>query len=176
MTAEELEISRSTPGARFDAATPAASPPAAVCAVTPTTSTEAVASADVADFVARVLADAEQPVVLFALEWCEFCWAVRKLFAQCRIPYRSIDLDSTAYQRDDRGGQIRAVLRERSGSKTIPQIFIGGEFIGGAGETFDAFKEGRLQQLLVRNGVLFDETAEVDPYTLLPGWVHPRQQ
>jgi cysteine synthase len=174
MTDEELDISRSTPGARFDA--PATPPAPAVCippAAPP--ATEPVVSADVADFVARVLADAEQPLVLFALEWCEFSWSVRKLFAHCRIPYRSIDLDSTAYQRDDRGGQIRAVLLERSGSKTIPQVFIGGEFIGGAGETLDAFKEGRLQRLLVRNGVRFDESVQVDPYTLLPGWVHPQR-
>jgi len=176
MTTEELEISRSTPGARFDAEVPAAPAPAVVCSATPTPATETVASADVADFVARVLSDAEQPVVLFALEWCEFCWAVRKLFAQCRIPYRSIDLDSAAYQRDDRGGQIRAVLLERSGSKTIPQLFIGGEFIGGAGETFDAFQHGRLQRLLVQNAVRFDENVKVDPYSLLPGWVHPRAQ
>src|SRR4029078_6574703 len=72
MTAEELEISRSTPGARFDIETPATPAPAVVCAVAPATATERVGSADVADFVARVLADAEQPVVLFALEWCEF--------------------------------------------------------------------------------------------------------
>jgi len=147
-----------------------------VCAAPPPAATEPVASADVADFVARVLSDAEQPVVLFALEWCEFSWSVRKLFAQCRIPYRSIDLDSTAYQPDDRGGQIRAVLRERSGSKTIPQIFVGGEFVGGAGETFDAFKDGRLQRLLVQNAVQFDENVQVDPHRLLPGWVHPRAQ
>jgi cysteine synthase A len=175
MTAEELEISRSTPGARFDAPGPATTPAPASAPVAPEPAvTEPVVSADVADFVARVLADAEQPLVLFALEWCEFCWAVRKLFAQCKIPYRSIDLDSTAYQRGDRGGQIRAVLRERSGSKTIPQVFVGGEFIGGAGETFDAFKEGRLQRLLVQSGVRFDETVKIDPYSLLPGWVHPR--
>ncbi|MFC5488181.1 glutaredoxin domain-containing protein [Dokdonella soli] len=111
---------------------------------------------------------------MFALEWCEFCWAVRKLFAICRIPYRSVDLDSTAYQRDDRGGQIRAVLRERSGSKTIPQVFVGGEFIGGATETLDAFKDGRLQRLLAQHGVLVDESIHVDPDSLLPGWLHPR--
>jgi cysteine synthase A len=174
MTAEELEISRSTPGARFDAEASAPPAPAVVCAAPPAAATEPVASADVADFVARVLSDAEQPVVLFALEWCEFCWAVRKLFAQCKIPYRSIDLDSAAYQRDDRGGQIRAVLRERSGSKTIPQVFVGGEFIGGASETFDAFRAGRLQQLLLQRGVRFDQSVRVDPSSLLPGWIHPR--
>jgi cysteine synthase A len=179
MTEEELEIARSTPSACFDAPAPAPAPASAAApAPDPQASApvEPAASADVADFVARVLADGEQPVVMFALEWCEFCWAVRKLFAQCRIPYRSIDLDSTAYQRDDRGGQIRAVLRERSGSKTIPQIFVGGEFIGGAGETFDAFKNGRLQDLLHRHGVRFDSNVEVDPQRLLPGWLHPRQR
>jgi cysteine synthase A len=122
----------------------------------------------------RVLADPEQPLVLFALEWCEFCWSIRKLFAKCAIPYRSIDLDSTAYQRDDRGGQIRAVLRARTGSKTIPQVFVAGEFIGGCTETFEAFKSGKLQEQLARNGVRFDESVLVDPYSLLPTWLHPR--
>jgi len=172
MTAEELEISRSTPSARFDAPRSAAIPTPIV--QQPQPATEPVASAEVVDFVTRVLGDAEQPLVLFALEWCEFCWAVRKLFAACRIPYRSIDLDSTAYQRDDRGGQIRAVLRARSGSKTIPQVYLGGEFIGGATETFDAFKDGRLQKLLVQRGVAFDANVPIDPYSMLPGWLHPR--
>jgi cysteine synthase A len=153
MTAEELEISRSTPGARFDDTDPAPVPPRTTTPPAQPASAEPGVSADVADFVARVLADAEQPLVLFALEWCEFCWAVRKLFAQCGIPYRSIDLDSTAYQRDDRGGQIRTVLRGRSGSKTIPQVYVAGEFIG---------------------GVRFDESVQIDPYSLLPAWLHPR--
>ena len=170
MSEEELEISRSTPGARFDAPPP---PPATV-APKPEEPAIAPVSAKVEDFVARVLADTEQPLVLFALEWCEFCWSLRKLFAKCGIPYRSIDLDSTAYQRDDRGGQIRAVLRARTGSVTIPQVFVGGEFVGGCTETFDAFKEGRLQALLGKNGVPFDESISVDPYALLPTWLHPR--
>ena len=109
---------------------------------------------------ASLLADGEQPLVLFALEWCEFCWSLRKLFAHCGIPYRSVDLDSTAYQRDDRGGQIRAVLYTVTGSRSIPQVFVGGEFIGGATETMQAFKDGRLQSLLKQRGVSFDEEME----------------
>jgi cysteine synthase A len=164
MSADELEISRSTPSCRFDAPAPAPAPAPAVVAAT----------IEVEDFVAQVLADREQPVVLFALEWCEFCWSLRKLFARCKIPYRSIDLDSTAYQRDDRGGQIRAVVRARAGSHTIPQLFVGGELVGGCTETFDAFKDRRLHGLLARHGVQFDESAAVDPATLLPGWLQPR--
>jgi cysteine synthase A len=162
MSEEELEISRSTPGARFDAPSSPASPAPKIEAP----ASAPVVSAKVEDFVARVLADTEQPLVLFALEWCEFCWSLRKLFAKCGIPYRSIDLDSTAYQRDDRGGQIRAVLFSRTGSKTIPQVFVGGEFVGGCTETLDAFKEGRLQALLGKYGVHFDESVHVDPHNL----------
>ena len=171
MSAEELDISRSTPGCRFDA------PPPAVCplpsAAEPAEPPPQV-SADVEDFVARVLADPEQPLVLFALEWCEFCWSLRRLFAHYSIPYRSVDLDSAAYQRDDRGGQIRAVLRARTGSSTIPQVFVGGEFIGGSTETLEAFKDGRLQAVLGRHGVRVDESVRVDPYSLLPAWLQPR--
>ena len=172
MSAEELEISRSTPACRFDAPLPATPTSSAPKPESPVA--EPAVSAEVEDFVAQVLADPEQPLVLFALEWCEFCWSLRKLFAQCPIPYRSVDLDSTAYQRDDRGGQIRAVLRARTGSKTILQVFVGGEFIGGCTDTLEMFKDGRLQQLLTRHGVRFDESVRVDPYTLLPTWLHPR--
>jgi cysteine synthase A len=165
MTAEELEISRSTPGCRFDEPAPAPSPEPAV--------PEPAASPEVAAFVASVLADPEQPLVMFALEWCEFCWSLRKLFATSGIPYRSVDLDSAAYQQGDRGGQIRAVLRARSGSVTIPQVFVGGELVGGCTETVDAFRDGRLQRLLAEHGVQV-ENADVDPYSLLPSWRQPR--
>ena len=169
MSAEEMEISRSTPGARFDAPPPA---PPATKSASPVPAP--AVSAEVEAFVAQVLADRDQPLVMFALEWCEFCWSLRKLFARCGIPYRSVDLDSTAYQHDDRGGQIRAVLTARTGSKTIPQVFVGGEYIGGCTETLDAFREGRLQDLFRDHGVGFDENVRIDPYTLLPGWLHPR--
>jgi cysteine synthase len=174
MTADELEISRSTPGARFDAPAPTAPMAVAATATAGAVATPPKLSADAEAFVAQALADRAQPVVLFALEWCEFCWSMRKLFAACAIPYRSVDLDSAVYQADDRGGKIRAVLAARTGSKTIPQLFVGGEWIGGTTETMAAFKEGRLQRLLREHGVACDEDAPVDPDALMPAWLHPR--
>jgi cysteine synthase A len=175
MDAAELEISRSTPSARFDAPSPA---PAATAAPAPVVAPAPVDTADVSpevrDFFARVLADPEQPLVLFALEWCEFCWSLRKLFAKAAIPYRSIDLDSTAFQRDDRGGQIRKLLRAKTGAATIPQVFVAGEWIGGCTDTLDAFRNTSLQAALKAAGVRFDEAAAIEPHALLPGWIHPR--
>lgn len=168
MTDEEIDISRSTPNYRFDA--PAAVPPAPQPVVA-----EAVpVAADAATFVESVITDRNQPVAMFALEWCEFCWAVRKLFARLRIAYRSIDLDSVAYQKDNRGGKVRAALTARTSIATIPQVFVGGELIGGATDVLEAWKQGRLQTLLQKIGVDYDREAEIDPYSFLPTWLQKR--
>jgi cysteine synthase A len=166
MTGEEIQISQSTPRFRFDVASSA--PPPAAASEAPAVSDE------IESFVSEAIADTRQPVLMFALEWCEFCWSVRKMFDRCKIPSRSVDLDSVEYQENDRGGQIRAAVSARTSFTTIPQIFVGGEFLGGCTDIFDAFKEGRLQELLQRSGVAFDEDVQLDPYDLLPVWLHPR--
>ncbi|HEX5764325.1 MAG TPA: cysteine synthase A, partial [Woeseiaceae bacterium] len=141
MTEEELAVSRSTPSCRFDVPAAAAPPAPAPAEI----------DAEAVRFVDRVLTD--EPVVLFALEWCEFCWSVRKLFGKLGVEYRSVDLDSVEYQEGDRGGKIRAVLSARLGVSTIPQVFVGGEHIGGCTEVFDEMRSGELQERLRERGI-----------------------
>lgn len=164
MNDDEVAISQSTPGFRFDVAAAPAPQAAAAVAAKP----EALA------FVQSAISDPEAPVVMFALEWCEFCWSVRKMFADVDVPFKSIDLDSLAYQKDDLGGDIRAALREMISAPTIPQIFVGGKHIGGCTEAFDAFNDGSLQKMLIKNAVTFDQTKNPDAYSFLPTWLHPR--
>ncbi|HWJ05762.1 MAG TPA: glutaredoxin domain-containing protein, partial [Steroidobacteraceae bacterium] len=165
MTEEEQAISRSTAGFRFDVRTaPAPAPAAQDEPVDPAVRGEMQALID----------DREQPIVMFALEWCEFCWSVRKLFDRYRIPYRCINLDSVEYQRDNRGGAFRAALKERTGWVTLPQLFIGGEFVGGATDAFDESLQGRLQQRLQALGIALEEEI-VNPYGFLPNWLQKRR-
>ena len=168
MTAEEIALSRSTPGYRFDIPAPA---PAPAVQTAPPARVEVDADAD--RMIVELVRD--EPVVLFALEWCEFCWSVRKLFARVGVAYRSVDLDSVAYQAGDLGGKIRVALGERTGAKTIPQIYIGGKHIGGCTDLFDAWRSGSIQQQLTDIGVKFDASVKIDPYTLLPKWLQPRK-
>jgi cysteine synthase A len=165
MTEEEHAISRSTEGYRFDVSAPAAAPASEEAPVLDET---AVAE------VAALVADGTQAVVMFALEWCEFCWSVRKVLTRYGISYRSVDLDSVAYQQDNRGGKLRQALRAHTGSNTFPQIFIAGEFVGGCSELFDACKDGQLAERLQAHGIPYDKTVSDDPYRFLPGWLHPR--
>ena len=167
MTEEEMEISRSTPGYRFDKKMPPPPKPE-VKAAPPALTPEAEA------FFQEATGDPDNPVVLFALEWCEFCWAIRKLFSHLGIPYRPIDLDSVAYQENDWGGQIRAVLAEHAGAPTIPQIYVGGTHLGGATDTFEAYKSGELEKHLDAVNIGIGDLGGKDPYELLPNWLHRR--
>jgi cysteine synthase A len=164
MNQAEIELSRSTPSCRFE-------PPVPTVAA----STDGAIEPDFA--ASRFVSEQvdSQPVLMFALEWCEFCWSVRKLFTAMDLPYESIDLDAVSYQQDDRGGRIRKVLQQRLGVPTIPQIFVGGEHIGGCSELFDAYRDGSLQRRLCRLGVPFDDTSAIDADGLLPQWLHPRK-
>jgi len=171
MTADELEVSRSTPNYRFDAATTGKQKD-------PTDSEDDLVvelDEEALAFVQQVTSDARQPVVLFALEWCEFCWSVRKLFAELDIPYLALDLDSVKFQQDNRGGKIRAVLLDQLGSPTIPQIYIGGKHMGGATDMFAAYSSGELGSLLDSHNINMREMPEdFEPASLLPGWLHKR--
>ena len=167
MDEEEQEISRSTPGYRFDMPAKPPTPPAA--------DDMRAIDEEAVQYINAALSDREQPVVLFALEWCEFCWSARKLFQAIGLPYRSIDLDSRAMQEGAFGGKVRAALESRTGMRTIPQLFVGGVFVGGCTELFDAYKDGRLEELLTNANAEFEMKAGLDPYQLLPKWLQPRQ-
>jgi cysteine synthase A len=172
MTEEEMAISRSTPGFRFDSQAPAPAPQKPE--VQEPAPTE-VMDQNAAAFVDEVVSDAQQPVVLFALEWCEFCWGVRKLFAKLGIPYRAIDLDSVAFQKDNRGGEIRKVLNSRLGTNTIPQIYIGGVHLGGATDLYAGWNQGKVQDLLEAANVDYENPGpDFDPNSFLPEWLHKR--
>jgi len=166
MSQEETAISRSTPSARFEPSAPAAPPKAPE----PVTDLEAEA------LLTQAIADPKQPVVLFALEWCEFCWSVRKLFDACKIPYRSVDIDTVAMQPGGIGMRVRRALNARTGMPTIPQLFVAGAFVGGCSDTFDAYRSGALQKMLDAAGVSWRDQPGLDPYDLLPQWLLRKPQ
>jgi cysteine synthase A len=170
MSAQELAISHSTPFAQFAAPAPAPTAPAAAAAPPPA---PAPVDAEAKAFLERAIG--ESPVVLFALEWCEFCWSVRKLFAALDVPYRAVELDSVAMQAGEIGLRVRRALAARVGPTTIPQLFIGGEWIGGCSETFEAHDSGELAAKLKAAGVTPRHAPELTAAKLLPAWLHPRE-
>lgn len=165
MDAEEREISNSTPICRFGV--PASrTTPLAPQPVLP-------APQRGTDFVQQAISDTAQPVVLFALEWCEFSWSVRRFFKDRGIPFRSVDLDSVVLQQDNLAGDIRKALHIQTGQPTIPQIFVGGHHVGGAVDVLSRHDAGELDNLLNSAGVT--PTAPVtSAQSYLPKWLASR--
>lgn len=165
MNEAEQAISISTPGYRFD--------------IDPVADEEETADevelddAAIAE-VKAIIEDSTEPVVMFALEWCEFCWSVRKILDQYKIKYRSVDIDSVEYMEGDRGKKMRAVLDRQNNWKTLPQIYLGGKFIGGCADLFDGINDGEFYEIMDQYHIPYDKNVQVDPYSLLPGWLHPR--
>jgi cysteine synthase A len=162
MDDDERAIAASTPRYRFDTATAAPAP-------APAEPTErAVAHVD------AIVADPDQPLFVFALEWCEFSWSVRNLLSAAGIDFRSVDLDGLDYRENDWGGDVRRALARLTGAATIPQVFVGGRHIGGATETMQTFNDRRLHALLEASGSEASIRDIGDAFRFLPGWLHPR--
>jgi len=157
MSPEEVEILTSVPPVRRK--------PGSASKRTEELSPEAVA------FVDAAIRSGDDPVVMFGFEWCEFCWSVRKLFARAGIALRTIDVDGAGFREDDRGGKILRALFDKTGRRTVPQVFVGGELVGGATEVLAAFDDRSLHARLSRIGVAVDDEIVGDAMAFLPGWV-----
>jgi len=168
MNRDELDIAESTPNYRFD--TPAPAQPESKAGSQRHPGIEDL-STEGSVVLEKFLGDGKNPVVLFALEWCEFCWAIKKMFTALDIAYVSVDLDSVKYQQDDFGAKIRKALLDKIGSGNIPQLFIAGELLGGATEVLQANDSGKLQSLLDQLKVNYNRDKKVKGEEFLPNWV-----
>lgn len=83
-----------------------------------------------------------KPVTIYTTPWCAFCVRAKMLLKQREIPFEEIDVEG-----DD---EKRAWLVNASGQRTVPQIFIGEESIGGFSELSMLDKSGMLERKLER--------------------------
>ena len=165
MNEAEVAISRSTPSYRFDVDS------SSVAAVD---EEEIELDSTAVQEVTNIIQQKADPIVMFALEWCEFCWSVRNIFDRYGVAFKSIDLDSVNYLDGGRGKKLRKVLEKHNNWKTLPQIYICGEFIGGCTDLFDKINNGSFAQLLQKYQIPYDRSIKLNPYELLPGWLHSR--
>ena len=173
MNAAEMDISQSTLGYRFDAQETDADEAQEIVEIVEDKLDKLLDNKAERE-VDELLSNNAGKVVMFSLEWCEFCWSVRKMMTACDIPFVTVDLDSLAYQENERGAKILDVLQARNNWPTIPQIYVGDEFVGGATDFFDVGKAGELEEKLDTQHISYNQTIKRDPYSFLPDWLHPR--
>jgi GrxC family glutaredoxin len=84
---------------------------------------------------------AGRPLVeIYHKTWCPYCRAALALLDRKGVAYRAIDVTT------DRTREREMI--ERSGRRTVPEIFIGGELVGGFDDLARHDREGTLDELL----------------------------
>ncbi|HET6655245.1 MAG TPA: glutaredoxin 3 [Gammaproteobacteria bacterium] len=79
-------------------------------------------------------------ITIYTTSWCGFCRRAKALLEKKGAEYREIDVERTAGAREE--------MQERSGRRTVPQIFIDDAPIGGCDELYTLDATGKLDALL----------------------------
>ena len=86
-------------------------------------------------------------VVIVSKSYCPYCRAVKKLMAEQYPEVHphviEIDLDTRVDMT-----KFQNAMAETYGQRTVPQVFIGAERVGGSDDTFKAHVDGTLSRLL----------------------------
>ncbi|MDA3934830.1 MAG: glutaredoxin 3 [Gammaproteobacteria bacterium] len=82
-------------------------------------------------------------IVIYSKEYCPYCRMTKQLLNSKGVDYELIDIEGNA--------ELRQRMIERSGRKTVPQIFIGDQHIGGFDDLNEMERKGQLGTLLANN-------------------------
>jgi glutaredoxin 3 len=86
------------------------------------------------------LAGSPGEIKIYTTPWCPFCISAKRLLDKKGATYEDINVANR--------GDVRAELLAQTGSRTVPQIFIGGQSIGGCDELVTLDRKGELDVLL----------------------------
>ena len=78
-------------------------------------------------------------IVLYTTQWCPYCIRALKLLDQKQVEYTNINVS----QADERAKMVAL-----TGGRTVPQILINDQPIGGCDELLSLDRSGKLDKLL----------------------------
>jgi len=79
-------------------------------------------------------------VEIFTTKLCPYCYRAKALLKSKGVAYREVDVSFNP--------ELRRSLLERTGRRTVPQIFINEKSVGGYDDIAALDEEGKLDELL----------------------------
>ncbi len=83
-------------------------------------------------------------IEMYVTQWCPYCAMAKRLLAGKGREWTEIDVGT--------GSGRRAEMMERSGRRTVPQIFVGDRHVGGFDDLEALERAGTLDALLAGRG------------------------
>ncbi|MCC1495799.1 glutaredoxin 3 [Alcanivorax sp. 1008] len=81
-------------------------------------------------------------IVMYSTPWCPFCVRAKRLLKDKGVTVTDIDISGS--------GELRQEMIQRSGQRTVPQIWIGERHVGGCDELYALERQGQLDSLLAQ--------------------------
>ena len=79
-------------------------------------------------------------VVMYASKYCIFCMRAKQLL--------NAKTDKLSIINTDGNAKLRAELKSKTGSRTVPQIWVGNTYVGGCDDLYQLERSGELTPLL----------------------------
>ncbi|HAT8892720.1 TPA: glutaredoxin 3 [Legionella pneumophila] len=79
-------------------------------------------------------------VILYTTGYCPYCIKAKELLDKKKVIYTEIRVDLQP--------ELREEMIQKSGRRTVPQIFINGQAIGGCDDLYALEAQGTLNELL----------------------------
>ena len=90
---------------------------------------------------ASLIFAAMKPVKIYTTSYCGYCARAKELLKARSIPYEEVDVTADDEARDK-------LVQMAGGRRTVPQIFIGADHLGGYSDLARLASEGKLDQML----------------------------
>ncbi|XP_078488103.1 thioredoxin reductase 1, cytoplasmic-like [Ciona intestinalis] len=85
----------------------------------------------------------DNPVMVFSKTTCGFCSKIKSLFDELKVTYKALEINQL-----ENSAEVQAVLLEVSGQRTVPNVYIKGQHLGGCDATLKAHSEGLLLKMI----------------------------
>jgi len=82
-----------------------------------------------------------KPVEIYTSPYCGYCHAAKRLLQSKGVSYSEIDVMKDPHRKQE-------MIQRANGGRTVPQIFIGPDHIGGYDDLSALDRAGRLDALL----------------------------
>ena len=87
-------------------------------------------------------------VMVFSKSYCPYCVNAKQLLQSKGIAFKAIELDQVS-----NGADIQNTLQKMSGQRTVPNIYINRQHVGGCSDLVAANDNGKLKQMCDAAGI-----------------------
>ena len=82
-------------------------------------------------------------IIIYSTSVCPYCVRAKQLLERKGIAFKEINLSQET-------PEVRTELMQRTKHRTVPQIFINDQFIGGFDQLYALERDGKLDELLAK--------------------------